>query len=961
MIRQKPIIAKPPGGGRLLSAISAENATIYNYTIKRDFRRVLDREIRSEGLVEFCPKSFTVDDVPSIVMPDTADPITLVVMLRHPNGRTAIIVGTAQKIWRYYGVENPLYFDAGYYDPDYYDEDSVAWKEIGSGFSASGRRWECATTDGYLILNNAADLPVTYRLTDDAVIPIYELRELAVASVGTIFIQNSHLVCCDIRQIKEDKFLELMAPIDSAVDGFVDGITSSGAVTATINSGVAGVAGNVITASSAAFNSGAGFTGMEIDNRTIRMLNGTTRRVASVNSPTEAVLDGNPALCEPGTKFFIARSEFFTDYYLDYALQPDRYSVLPNLNIADGYYNLSIWWDSGASGRLRIIQTDGISGDEFFLLNSDTPIASSPLQCENPKSYKSFTVESHIDRLQNRVIHSLPGQPRRFGATVTGRISPQSDTITLDYHVKSIPITGSQIIITGMKSGNLVADVAYYDGLRILVKDSAIRKFYQDLNDAVTAALQVEADAQALLTSTLNTIEFAEKALADASQALSEADNPDDADLNKAVSDASAGLDAARKAKIDAEAALLAATKAREEAEDKADDSEEVEIQLADSLSSFSRLEDLQHDGAAILKGLAIKTVGLIFTETAIFISRYIPTAGTFSYQLIEIPESAALFYRNTPIVVNGEWILYAAENQFCRFDLTGQMPREVDILDGCDDIFFSQAVPENMEDIFTADNVVTKEVFICFPSSSSDKSIRLDYSQGTVSTSAIACRSATSAIFPGTTRSIFLIGADAGKVLRYGLVAGGSQVGTGTASKTANVVTAPTHTFTEFDIGKSIKFANGSRFGITKWLTANTVEVAGTGNVTAQAFTIESDCHHMLGVGYKSVLQSGSDAFRNEAFEKRLSRYTLMLSSFSPNHPLTVVIRSGRNINEVVDKITVPLTPPETLIPIILSDYLLGDRVEIDGMNNPLEITSRIYHVSGANTNSFGRRAVDG
>lgn len=959
MTRQKPIEAKPQKGGALLSSLSAENVTIYSYTIKRDFRRNFDREIRSEGDVLFCPKMFTDDDIPAIPMPDTSDPITLIIMARHPNGKTMVIVGTATQLWRYYGVENPLYIDAGYYSPeDYYENQSVAWKLITqplllTSFSTTARRWECETLNGYLILNNGADLPMTYRITDDAVSPIHELRELAIASVGTIAVQNGHLVCMDIRQIKEDKFLEIMTPISSSVNGRVYGIQSSGTTKATINSGVAGVPGNTITASDATFNSGNGFTGMT--GRVIRTLNGITATITVVGSPTTATIDGIPNLCEPACQFFIKRDEGFIDSYLDYALQPVWYSVFPTLNTALGYIGLNLYWDSGETAEIFIIETDGLTGDPYFRLTSDQPIPLGPLKIENPLAYQRFTDESYIDRYQNRVIWSLPEQPRRFGATYPATISPQSDTIVFDYPVKSIPLGGGDITITGMKSGNLSTTGVFYDGKRMLVEEKAIRNFYSDVLAALNQAIQAESDAEDSVASTTTTLIFAEESLAKAQ--VDAAASPDDADLAKVVSDISAAVDAARDAKVAAETALTAATAARVEAEGKSLESESVEVQLSSALSTASRLEDLQDDGSAILKAVSVKGVLVIFTETSIFIARYSPSSGSFNFQVVRINENQALFYRNTPILVNGEYILYAAESQFCRFDMTSQVPVDLPLILGCQDIFFEQATPENMERIFSVDNGVTSEILIIFPSTSQDKMLRLDYGFGTMSTSSADYTAGANVIMPGTSQSVFLMGTSDGKVLRYGLVAGGAKLMAGTASKSGVNVTATSGVFTAAHIGYSIRFANGQRFGIVKLVTSSVVEVAGSGTVASQAFYLEPASHHRRGAAYTSVLQSGGDAFGNESAEKKCSRHSVMLSSFSPNSPISVFIRSGRNINELTDRFSKSVVPPETLIPMILSDYFLSDRIEAAGINNPLEITGRTFHVAGAGTASFGRR----
>lgn len=947
---QKPIEAKPQDGGRLMSAISGENVGFYNYEIKRDMRRVLDREVRSEGDVIFCPKNFfDGDDLD--VMPPTSDPITLLIMARHPNGKTMVIAGTATTIWRYYGVEDPLYYNTGYYVTGYYDETSVAWKEIGSGFSANARRWECETLNGYLIINNGVDLPMTYRITDDSVQPIYELRELAVASVGTIAVQNGHLLCMDIKQLKEDKFLEIMAPVAGAVNARVIGMTSSGSSTATINSGAAGVAGNIITASDNSFNGGSGFVGMEATE--VLMLNGERRTIMSVNSDIEAVVDGDPVLVEPSVKFF------WTGLSSDSWVSVDVETLFPQLDPSQ-LEGLRLFWGSGQVLNIdNIASSGGMPEVHYAVTGSIYPVPLGPVSVENPAAYARFTDTSYIDRYQNRVIQSMPEQPRRFGAVYQGSISPQSDIIEFDYPVKSIGLNAGQVTMTGMLSGNITASGVYYDGLQMLVWESAIRRFYADVRTALEAAQLAELNAITAANSTASTLLAAQDALRKSNEAA--AADAEDADLAAAVSAASAAVDAAMEAKVSADAALVVAITAREEAEAKSLAEEEIELQLSDSLSNASRIEDLQHDGAAILKAVSLKTVVVLFTETAIFIGRYVASAGTFAYQLIEIPPDRVLFYRNTPIMVTVEqssFIVYAAENQFCRFDMASQIPTDLPLVQAMQDVFFNEADPEDIEQVFAMDNSISGEIIVCFPSTSSDKAFRIDYAYNTVSTTSAVYTAGALAKFPGSEKTVFLLGTSDGKVLRYGLMAGGPKL-IGSASKIGDIVECFANPFTYLHIGQTILFANGMRFGITEYISPAQVRVVGSGNVSFQGFYVEPACWHRRGSAYTSVLQSGGDAFKNESAEKKVCRYWVMLSKFSPNSPFSLTLRSGRNINGVSDKITTTVTPPNTLVAPILSDYFLSDRIEISGINNPIEITGRAMHLAGANTSGFGRRVL--
>ncbi len=61
-----------------------------------------------------------------------------------------------------------------------------------------------------------------------------------------------------------------------------------------------------------------------------------------------------------------------------------------------------------------------------------------------------------------------------------------------------------------------------------------------------------------------------------------------------------------------------------------------------------------------------------------------------------------------------------------------------------------------------------------------------------------------------------------------------------------------------------------------------------------------------------------------------------------------------------MADRIQTTVTPPNTLVPVILSDYFLSDRLEVDGINNPIELSSRLFSLDAdIKADSFGRRAL--
>lgn len=217
MPRAKPIEIHPAQGGKLMTGVSAETAGAANWTIKRDWRRDLEVEMRAEGYDLFAPNPAAPDQPPT-----NRQPITLIAMARRPNGQIAIVVGTQSTIWRYTGVSDIdwSYISSDYISSDYFAQQSGTWMQIGTGFSTNGRRWEAEENNGWLVLNNGVDLPVTYRVEDQSVVPMYELREQGVASVGTIVAFDGILLCMDVRIIS-----------DAALPGILNGPNPYGLIT----------------------------------------------------------------------------------------------------------------------------------------------------------------------------------------------------------------------------------------------------------------------------------------------------------------------------------------------------------------------------------------------------------------------------------------------------------------------------------------------------------------------------------------------------------------------------------------------------------------------------------------------------------------------------------------------------------------------------------------------------------
>lgn len=170
-------------GGRLVTAFSSENVGESNYVDKLNWRRKKDQEIRREGWILHKPNA-AGSDSQSIF--DGSETVRKLAELVRPNGERVEIGASLTKIKKF-------------------DTVTGLWTTIGSGYSTSGLRWQTVTMNGYLVLNNGVDLPVTYRVEDSTVTPIYELREVGVASAKRITEYNGFLWLGNVLEIKADQ------------------------------------------------------------------------------------------------------------------------------------------------------------------------------------------------------------------------------------------------------------------------------------------------------------------------------------------------------------------------------------------------------------------------------------------------------------------------------------------------------------------------------------------------------------------------------------------------------------------------------------------------------------------------------------------------------------------------------------------------------------------------------------
>lgn len=182
-------------GGRLVTSLSLENVGEANFCRKLNLRTFKDQFVRQEGWVKFVGADSYIFD--------GAESVLRLAELVRPNGDRVVVGASRTKLKA---------FNTG----------TLLWTDISGGltFSGAGKRWQVDTLNGYLILNNAVNPPVSYRVEDAAVSIIYELRQVGVASVGRIRQYNGFLLLADITEIKADQ-------LDTWMNGYASYTTTS--------------------------------------------------------------------------------------------------------------------------------------------------------------------------------------------------------------------------------------------------------------------------------------------------------------------------------------------------------------------------------------------------------------------------------------------------------------------------------------------------------------------------------------------------------------------------------------------------------------------------------------------------------------------------------------------------------------------------------------------------------------
>lgn len=1046
-----------------MPTVSCPTCGIADYRVKRDWRRFLDREIRSEGYVPFRPNTTIPAGLQALPnYPETDEDINLITQVRNPNGKFAFICGTKTKLWRYFGLEEGGYAE-DYVEDDYVDDNPGEWILIGSGFSPNGRRWESYNINGYLVLNNGVDLPMTYRFDDFEVKPIYELRENGVAAVDTISELNGILYLCGIKQITEEKSIENLSLIDSGViTAAQTGSQSSWPITVAQE----------------------GYLRVDYDAGE-RML-------------------GTPSiqLCNPSAFSYRARIR------VNESSLPDGLSetiIAKSEDVNTSGYSLGIWNDSGTLKLMSIIKTV-VDGTPTYDILGTAPISTGvwydvavTFDTATHSLYVNGALDGSVAVAGLLVPNSHPftvGKPVNGGTEVTGlkidfdnvdvwnrclaagevgtmvptsapglvanwRFDSLTDGITPDSSgygfdatvtaaMRFMFVSSAPLFNVGMEGKTLITSAGEsrvlswflgtnrmeFDGESTVTDDllcyiqngdqdytvvASDTIFTEDMVGAniiwdsgeirqITGFLSgtvVEVDTYAPIPSGLFGIQnlasyaaYTDAEFIDHIQyriANGTIDEPrrwagqfvgsivkgsQSLRLQYPVKSIEAGMEILIVGAGTNGGNLISQVQYISESgtlmslvSPALTTVVDTPIQAADAEGSMVSYFDLQDDSSAIVKAMPLGGVLVIHKETSIFTGRYTGVASSpMAYDRVypggetRGSSGAACYFRNTLINVtqSGQTFqMYAGRNAWYRFDLVNRTPIQIEAFDVAGNLFFDQASIEDTESIFTADNPITNEIAIVFPSRTQDKMLRYDYDMGTLSTSSMEVTAACSVLKPVAgipdkpVPDWFVMALPGGSLVRYGALNMPELSGSG--SKVGTTVHSLADLFTPDHVGYSLIFGSGSIYPILEYVDARTVTVADSMDAFATTdFRLVPSVWSRSGDEYESTIESGLDAMGDSMREKQVERYVPELATQSLDTPIKIDLLAARNISEgptVVGTRTLNLPTQRNLVTCNMSRLYIGDRLTVAGKDNPIELISRTWMMAGVNTKGFSRR----
>ena len=563
---------------------------------------------------------------------------------------------------------------------------------------------------------------------------------------------------------------------------------------------------------------------------------------------------------------------------------------------------LTLFWGDRAATVLSVDGSGNIQTDSVQAINSGT------VYLENPLTYATFTDTTKMQRYPWRMLPSMPGLPRRFGATVPVSANLNNRVLKFQYPVRSLP----ELVYYNNASGTSVGG-------------------------NIGGATDIQVTFAGLAGATLNASVIGIRNNIAMGCAIAEpVQNPITGNPN---------------AQRDP---LL-------EASDAADSYAGTYIDLVGDGSAIMKAMQLR-DQIVVYKETACLFLGQFTGDST--------TPYNFT-QVLLANEGQTLKYRNCIIPTGGGFYasahIYAGRNAFYKFDLFMQTPQEIPDLQAAQELFFQNAV-NDPENAFAAENPLTREWFFGWDTPGTDRALCYDYATKTSRTTSATICAAAAVQHPTRGDWLFLFGSDDGSVQRYGLWDAPVEQPSGfTVSIAGNVATASANYFTPSHLGKTLVLANGVTAAITAYTSPTQVTVLLTqGAQAAQSFMVVPAIWHRNGQGYQSLLESGLGDLGMADSEKLVTRYVPISGSMLcwekvifPIFPtlLNVAFKAGINpTTQPTWPITVPVQQPHNLVQPTFIGYYVGDQVSISGVNAPFALVNRIWDAKPMGSKSAGR-----
>lgn len=972
-----PIEVKPSAGGRLMTSVSADTAGIFNYTVKRDFRRVMDRERRVEGEDLFAPSPA---EIPETIF---GEDVTLIAEVRSTSGRKAPVIGTPTKLYRYQGDEIDEYAEDYVWKPgdEGCPQDELGywmsepdWAVIGSGYS--GGTWRWANVAGRLFLTNGIDPVLHYGEEDIAVEPVYELWEQGIATAQDLSEHSGCLVLVNITQMNEEALESNRNMRRPTQKWFYDGCSSevlesttvnpdNGVTTYTINTEIGrdyewtpAQTGLTLTNGTEVLTDAGPFTAQSTFITIAGIMAAGSPYGGEITTQAEAYQQRVWVKYSAATTWTVAQQSGYGLYLTETTLHEDGGPFWPGYTIPTTANYIE--FDDGLRVAINWIDIGG--NDYPFIDGSDAEAYAGALA----KLGQEFAYVYASSQITENVVNAAV-----WGTDTGIEIFSESDV-----GQRIIWDTGDQRLITGYIDGGSVA--VDFDGtlpqgtfrVTVAAEEASVTGHTKLQYRTMWSIPGLPTKHGALVTASMRagspvlTYAYASRWIKAGITVVVPGAGADGGNLISKVlyaDDFQAVLENAADTAVDLET----------------DDDGTVTGALvadADSIDAAYGFEDLIADGSEISRCMSLGTTLVLYRPTAIVLMKYTGNAEQPMdfYEIKGESQVGMLHYKQTLASVSDAFHIYAGSDGFYKFDLVTRTPQRIPESQLWDSTFLKQA--DKAANMWAAVNTLTSEVFIAF----GEQVLRLDYLNNTASVSPLNWTAGGMITRPKTpTISVeqqWFIGGHSQQVVRYGLV-DGKEVESGAVTATRaglNSVTASSAIFLPEHVGFSIKVTDGPVLAIVAYVSATEVTVLHGDEETeddlvsfeASAFTLIPAIWHRLTESYTSELKTGLEAFGTTSGEKTALQWTVVPGSESQDVPVTVDFIGANNPAKpqaLFSGVSFPTPNGQNSRGMAAKRIYFGSSIQVAGRNNPFDYVGQIWHVKGVNSRDFPRRVTNG